>query len=139
MNAIKAAAIVAQIADGVPLRVICRQPGMPTWRTVYNWIDADAEFAKRMEAARQLGYEAIAQEALQIADTPLEGVETTTDEKGTSTKRGDMLGHRKLQIETRLKLLAKWHPTRYGDKVTLAGDAENPLTVTVQRLTPGAK
>jgi hypothetical protein len=45
----------------------------------------------------------------------------------------------KLQIETRLKLLAKWHPTRYGDKVTLAGDAENPLTVTVQRLTPGAK
>jgi hypothetical protein len=39
----------------------------------------------------------------------------------------DMLGHRKLQIETRLKLLAKFHPTKYGDKVMLAGDKENPL------------
>jgi hypothetical protein len=122
MNAIKAAAIVAQIADGVPLRVICRQPGMPTWRTVYNWIDADAEFAKRMEAARQLGCEAIAQEILEIAD----------DKKGEVQRD-------KLRVDARLKLLAKWHPTRYGDKVTLAGDAENPLTVTVQRLTPGAK
>ena len=28
----------------------------------------------------------------------------------------DMLGHRRLQIETRLKLLAKFHPTKYGDK-----------------------
>ena len=42
----------------------------------------------------------------------------------------DMLGHRKLQIETRLKLLAKWNPQKYGDKVQVGGDAENPLTVT---------
>jgi len=41
----------------------------------------------------------------------------------------DMLGHRKLQIETRLKLLAKWNPKKYGDRVTMAGDAENPLQV----------
>ena len=40
-----------------------------------------------------------------------------------------MLGHRKLQIETRLKLLAKWNPKKYGDRVTMAGDAENPLAV----------
>ena len=38
-----------------------------------------------------------------------------------------MLGHRKLQIETRLKLLAKWNPKKYGDRVTMAGDAENPM------------
>ena len=28
-----------------------------------------------------------------------------------------MLGHRKLQIETRLKLLAKWSPKKYGEKI----------------------
>ena len=34
-------------------------------------------------------------------------------------KREDMLGHRKLQIETRLKLLAKWNPKKWGDKQTI--------------------
>jgi len=43
-----------------------------------------------------------------------------TDE-GTATTIEDMLGHRKLQIETRLKLLAKFHPTKYGDKLGLHG------------------
>jgi hypothetical protein len=27
----------ARERDGVPLRVICRSPGMPSRRTVYNW------------------------------------------------------------------------------------------------------
>jgi hypothetical protein len=40
-----------------------------------------------------------------------------------------MLGHRKLQIETRLKLLAKWDPKRYGDKLSLSGDKENPIHI----------
>lgn len=62
----------------------------------------------------------IAAEAMRIADTPVDGVETEEDESGAvvKVKRGDMLGHRKLQIETRLKLLAKWDPKRYGDRVT---------------------
>ena len=43
-----------------------------------------------------------------------------------------MLGHRKLQIETRLKLLAKWNPKKYGDRTTLAGDPEAPLQVSTE-------
>jgi hypothetical protein len=40
-----------------------------------------------------------------------------------------MLGHRKMQIETRLKLLACWNPKKYGNKVALGGDADNPIKV----------
>jgi hypothetical protein len=40
-----------------------------------------------------------------------------------------MLGHRKLQIETRLKMLAKFNPKRYGDKVVHAGDDVNPVVI----------
>ena len=47
-----------------------------------------------------------------------------------------MLGHRKLQIETRLKLLAKWDPKRYGDKVDLNHGGEVGLQVVVKRYTP---
>jgi hypothetical protein len=35
----------------------------------------------------------------------------------------------KLRIETRLKLLAKWNPKKYGERVQVAGDADSPLKV----------
>jgi hypothetical protein len=91
---------------------------MPPWRTVYDWIDTHPEFSARFAHARDIGADAIAMEALEIADTPLEGKRTKVTPAGTEEWTEDMLGHRKLQIETRLKLLAKWNPKKYGDKVT---------------------
>lgn len=139
-----AAEILEWIADGKTLRAYCRQEGRPSFHAVYRWVTADEEFREKMEIARQVGFDAIADEALAIADTPqrgtietVEGAETTQGSDGkTDTKPGvrtirteDMLGHRKLQVETRLKLLAKWHPKKYGERTTLAGDPEAPLGV----------
>lgn len=121
-------AILGWIAEGKTLRAFCRQEGSPTWRTVYDWLGEDAEFSARFARARELGHDAISEEAMEIADTPEEGVETVTKvDGGTEVRRGDMLGHRKLQIETRLKLLAKWNPKKWGDRTTIAGDPEAPL------------
>lgn len=131
-----AAAICERIADGEPLREICREQGMPAWRTVYDWLDANPVFAARFARAREVGFDAIAADALAIADTTEDGIETTEKPDGTvEVRRGDMLGHRKLRIETRLKLLAKWSPKRYGDKLELAGDADRPLVVKINKLT----
>ena len=48
-----------------------------------------------------------------------------------------MLGHRKLQIDTRKWMLSKMLPKIYGDKLELTGDKENPLqTVTRIELVP---
>ena len=119
--------ICERIANGETLRAICRSPGMPVWRTVYDWLEAHESFATAYARARATGFDAIAQEALLIADTPVEGVEYTTKaDGGMEEKRGDMLGHRKLQIETRLKLLAKWDPKRYGEKLALGGADDLP-------------
>lgn len=108
--------IVHWIAEGKPLRVFCRENEI-AWRTVYDWLEADPEFATRFAHARSVGADAIAEETLEIADTPVEGVRTETGGKdGLKETREDMLGHRKLQVETRLKLLAKWFPQKYGDK-----------------------
>ena len=123
--------ICERISCGETLREICREQGMPHWTTVYDWITADKELSLRFVRARETGFDAIAQDALRIADTPLIGEETEeTDDGKIKTKRGDMLGHRKLQIETRLKLLAKWDPKRYGDKVDVnhGGQPDNPFT-----------
>ena len=110
------AEICERLAEGEPLRKICRDTHMPAWRTVYDWIEKDKDFAARIARARSLGFDAIAEEALEISDTPVEGEETEDDGEKVKVKRGDMLGHRKLQVETRLKLLAKWSPEKYGEK-----------------------
>lgn len=112
------AAIIEGLSEGVPLRQLCRLHGVSK-STVYNWIEADDEFAGRIARARELGFDQIAEEALEIAD----------DSRNDWVKReradgsvDDGIDHEhvsrsKLRIETRLKLLAKWDPKRYGDKL----------------------
>lgn len=120
-------AICARLSKGEPLAQICRDEGMPGVQTVNDWKAAHAEFSVAIARAREDGYDALAAQCLEIANTPLEGIETTLKDDGrVEEKRGDMLGHRKLQIETRLKLLAKWDPRRYGDKIAIGGADDLP-------------
>ena len=124
--------ICERLCTGEPLAQICRDAHMPERTAVYRWMDAQEGFAQRIAHARMLGYDAIADDALTISNTPMVGVEITIDDTGATTeKRVDMLGHRKLQIETRLKLLAKWDPKRYGDlqKVEHSGTVDVAATL----------
>ena len=120
--------VIARISKGETLAAICRTPGYPATRTFYDWVEGDEELSARFARARKVGFDAIAEEALDIAD----GDPGTTP---TGTVDGAEVMNRKLRIETRLKLLAKWDPKRYGDKLELAGDAKAPLTVQVVKLT----
>lgn len=118
--------ICERLMNGETLRSICRGGDFPSWQVVYEWANQDDEITDRIARAREAGFDAIAMQALEIADTPQEGESVTEDDKGTRVTRGDMLGHRKLQVDTRLKLLAKWCPGRYGDKVQIAGSEDLP-------------
>lgn len=121
--------ILEWIADGKTLADFCRQENTPAWRTVYHWLEAHDEFQAGFARARDMGHDAIAEEALRIADTLLEGKVETIGPDGTTTRREDMLGHRKLQIETRLKLLAKWNPKKYGERTELTGAGGGPIII----------
>lgn len=124
--------ICERIAQGEPLRQICRDPRMPAFQRVYEYLAHNEEFAGRIARAREIGFDAIAEEALEIANTPVFGEETEDDGEKVKVKRGDMLGHRKLQIETRLKLLAKWSPKKYGERsaMELTGADGGPVQIT---------
>lgn len=103
--------IIDVIADGKPLREHCRQEGKPKWRTVYHWLEKDPDFVARFAHAREMGGDAIAEKALELADEEPPIVDGKVDAGHVAWKR--------LQIDTRLKLLAKWNPKKYGDKVAL--------------------
>lgn len=115
-NEAKIEEILERVTSGEPLAQVLRTEGMPRPSTFYDWLAADAELAGRFARAREFGADAIAVEALRIADTPIEGERRKMSADGLEVTTEDMLGHRRLQVETRLKLLAKWDPKRYGDR-----------------------
>jgi hypothetical protein len=120
-------AICARLAEGEPLREICRSEGMPAWRTVYDWIGGNADFATRIAHARASGYDAIAEETLEIADDSRNDWMDKRAEEGDEKAgqfNGENVQRAKLRIETRLKLLAKWSPKKYGDKIELGGSVD---------------
>lgn len=124
-----AAEICMRLSDGEPLRKICRDEHMPEWRTIYDWLARDKELSAQVTRAREAGYQAMAEETLEIADNFHLGQTEVLDDKGSRVTIEDMLGHRKLRIETRLKLLACWDPSKYGNRTVVAGDDKNPLVV----------
>lgn len=109
--------ICERLSGGEPLAWICKDAHMPAVRTVSHWKQAHPEFRASFRVARKVGYDAIAAQALKIADTPKMGRRVEIDAEGKERViKEDMLGHRRLQVETRLKLLAKWDWERYGDR-----------------------
>lgn len=112
--------ICERLAGGESLRAVCKEPGMPHESTVRAWARDDVQgFYTQYTRAREIGYDCLAEEALEISDTPVIGVKTKTNEKGeTETVTGDMIEHRRLRVDTRKWMLAKMLPKRYGDKIT---------------------
>lgn len=96
--------IIDRLAKGEPLAAICRTPGYPHPSTFRDWCNGDEELSRRFARAREDGFDAIAESTLDIVDN--------VEEDPAS---------RRVRAETRLKLLAKWDPKRYGDKLEVGG------------------
>lgn len=106
-------AVLSGLRQGTPLSVICSAEGMPCDDTIRNWADGDAEIARAIARAREVGFDAIAMDGLRIVDDK--------DEDPAS---------RRVRADYRLKLLAKWDPKRYGEAtlMKMAGaDGQGPV------------
>jgi hypothetical protein len=131
-------AICARLETGEPLTWICRDDGMPSIRTVDSWIASDPEVSASIARAREIGGDAIAADALAIADESSR--DTIKGRDGQDICDSEWVSRSRLRVETRLKLLAKWHPKRYGDKidVTSGGEAIG-IAETIMRRREAAK
>lgn len=102
------------IASGKTLSDFCRQPSRPDRRTITRWVAADPVLQQRFAEARRIGHDVIAELTIALADAPLPvGPDGRIDPA--------LVQQRRLQVDTRLRLLAKWDSARYGDKVTVRG------------------
>jgi hypothetical protein len=124
-----AAEICERLGSGEAMRQICRDEHMPHWTKVYEWLARDDALSLRVAHAREVGYDALAEESLEIIDgEPL----ALFDEAGNKRYDSGSIAWNKNRAEHRLKLLACWSPKRYGSRVALGGDPGNPVKVEVQ-------
>lgn len=129
--------IIHRIGTGEPLRQICRDDHMPSFGAVYDWLETDKDFSSRFARARERGEEAIAQECLDIADNATNDWMVSHGQDSTGWKlNGEHVQRSKIRIDTRLKLLAKWNPKKWGEKVDLNHgiQPEDPLATLIQRV-----
>lgn len=130
--------ICERIADGLSLRSICAGEGMPATSTVFKWLNENKPFSDQYARAREAQADALFDEILDIADTPVEGTKTKAGPNGTETTTGDMIEHRRLQVEARKWMAGKLQPKKYSDKhqVELSGPNGGPMETVSSVMTP---
>lgn len=129
------AKICERLAEGYTLRAVCEVPGMPPESTIRRWaIDLDNPFSAQYAHARELGYQRMADDLVDIADgksvdwlgrDPEDGSESVDPPK-------DAVQRDRLRVDTRKWLLSKALPKIYGDKVEVGGKDGGPIQHAVE-------
>lgn len=122
--------ILRDLSLGLMLTEICRRDHMPTRGTVYEWARGDTDFFDRFTRARELGREELFEQSVEIADDGVNDYETRQNKAGGDYEafNPEHVQRSKLRIWTRLEMLARLDPKRYGQRqqiapVTPEGDA----------------
>jgi hypothetical protein len=110
------AELCRRVAEGEAVHAICEDYHMPDRTTIYTWAREDEVFADMYRQCFAERGEKFAEETTLLADEAREAPPELT-------------GAYRLAVETRRWVASRLLPKKYGDKVTLAGDAENPLAV----------
>lgn len=121
--------ICSQLSVGVSLTSWCKRDGNPSTSMVFRWLADNEKFREQYARAREAQADFLAEEIIDIANTPKLGVQTKLDEDGKviEVRKGDMIEHRRLQIDARKWYAGKLRPKVYGDRIQQ--DHSGELTV----------
>lgn len=133
------------LLTGRTLRDVCRDADMPAESTVRTWVQANRDgFAARYRRAREVGYHAMADEMLEIADDARGDFvpRKTRSGDGDMTVDHEHISRARLRVETRRWLMAKALPKVFGEKLDLkatheAGDSLAELMKAIDGRTRG--
>ena len=108
--------ICQYIAEGMSLNAVCKLAGMPHRQTVYEWLMQNRDgFGDKYARAREAQADHFVDEIIEIIDTEPDPARA------------------RVRMDGRKWVAGKQAPRKYGDKTTVAGDPENPLT-TISRV-----
>ncbi len=114
--------ILDELSGGRTLRDVSRDDGMPPHNTVRGWVIDDREgFAARYKRAREIGYDSMADEILEIADDGRNDWIVRRKDGGSTelTVDHEHINRSRLRVDARRWLLSKALPKTYGDRLDL--------------------
>ena len=123
--------ICIRIAEGESLRKIIKDDDMPSQSVIYEWLIRHPSFAEQYARAREEQADTLADEIISIADE-------TPETQPVYDKNGELIEVKmdnayiqwqRNRVDARKWTAMKLKPKKYGDKIALAGDAENPLKI----------
>ena len=118
--------LLVHVANGGTVRAFCREKHNPSYNTIYRWLDKDKELMTRFTyMSRFLGARAIAEEALELVDT----IPPVIGDGDNARMDNAHVNWMRSRADLRLKLLAKWYPQEYGEKVGI--DARGDINLTI--------
>lgn len=129
----KALAICERLENepSLGLRQILRDAAVPE-ATFREWRKANPELDEAYKTAKLEGFDNLAHESLTIVDTPPERIATEHGDKIDPSS----VAWQKNRADQRNKLLAKWYPAKYGDKLDLNHGGNVGFSLTVNRRKP---
>lgn len=115
--------LVLELMSDMTAPLACKEVGVPV-STFRGWIeDGDKELADRYARARTSYIDKLAGEILSISDEKVGETERGGSDTGAVQRN-------RLRVDSRKWLLSKLAPKKYGDRLMVAGDEDNPLVVT---------
>lgn len=142
--------IAARLCTGEPLHRICQDPDMPSLPMLYAILRSDADARAVIDQARQDAAHTLAWQMIEIADEPMIGTETTTEQEGatlveagengeidagegvktkTKTKTYDNVARTAQRLRAREWLAKRLCPASYADRIEQHQTGAQSLTI----------
>lgn len=118
--------VLAGMRNGLSTFKACAAVGVHH-STFVGWVGEDAELANNYARAREDLIERIANEVIELSDVDV-GMQPDGKKDWAAVQK------QKLQVDTRKWLLSKLAPRKYGEKLEVSGDPENPLVQRIERV-----
>lgn len=106
--------ICERLLKGESMVAICKDAHMPNYATVWRWQNEHEEFRNDSARAKKDGTHYMAGDCVRIAD------DTTIDPQ-----------HKRLMIDTRMRLIGKWNAPEYGDKLDVNAQVVGDVRVVI--------
>lgn len=124
--------ILERIADGQSLKGACEAEGVR--RSAFNAnLARNATLGDRYAKAKFVGLDNMADDIISLSDECRIGErrKVVTDDGLTKEEviTADMVERSKIQCDNRKWLLGRLYPSKYGDRLALAGDPNQPIQI----------
>lgn len=125
--------VLGFLETGMTLRQATRQPDTPPFRTFLDWVRDDRDgLSARYARAREIGYQLMADEILDVADDGSnDWMRSNKPNNPGYDLNGEHFQRSRLRVDTRKWLLAKALPKIYGDKLAIGGADDLPPIKTI--------